>query len=316
MTTIQPILTLDTIATLCQDANPAIIYFAIGCSLYHYEPGKHPRQQYPPFMAKFPGRQICILMDPLLESPPRAYADLGINTNDEIATIRNVTFIPVRRNFEWNSPEAIAFIDRLCSLCLRTHTRLIVQDYSGHYIEHNYPIDRFGSALTKKVLFDVTYRDGGCFIDLDAVKILMHRDGGFIQPKHDPIAMIRSHVSPEQLRYVLKERRNDIVNYVKRYHRIQTGVEEYRDWCTADVVLQRMRTLCGTYRVTPDLNVSISCMEQLMVAYLFDLCVTVGDRVTEEAAIELIRSPNKEYEHMLLALEDVLLTTIENPHPV
>jgi len=281
------------------------IYIAIGCALGRYEEGKHPPQQYPPFMTDFPGRHICILIDPMLESPPRAYADLaGTNLSEEpVTTIGNVTFIPMRSEFEWESNEACAFID---SLCKTTATYLIVQDYSGCNIEHYYPIDRLGPQITKRILFDVTYRESGCFIDFASVKILRYRDGGFIQPKYDPITALRAYVSPDQLRYTLQERRTALVNYVKRYHRIQTGAEEYRDWCTTERVQRHMRTLCHAYSVS--LEPTIPGIEKLMVAHLFDLCAAVGDRITEEGAIELVRCKEKEYENMLMVLEEILLS--------
>jgi len=305
-------MTDSDIVTLCRQAaqqQPTTIYFAIGCALGRYAPGEHPHQQYPPFMAAIPGCQICILMDPDLESPPRAVQDLtGSATPDQsVVTIQRITFIPVRRYFEWDSDQARIFIDQLCTICMVERAHLIVQDYAGNYIEQHYPIDRFGPDLTKRVLFDVTYRDGGCFIDLNAVRILKNRDGSFIQPKYDVITLTRSHLSREQLRYVLKERRSDLVHYIKRFHRLSTGAEEPRDWCVADIVLRRMQTLCHIYRVTPE--PSIRSMEQLMSAYLFDLCTAVGDRVTEETANELIRSPTKDYENMLLGLEELLLET-------
>ena len=310
------------IAALCRQAaqqGPTTIYFAVGCALGRYEPGQHPRQQYPPFMSAIPGSQICILMDPELESPPRAFEDLTntVLPDQPVTRIGAITFITVRRHFEWASDEARTFIHHLCDICLNTPTDLIVQDYAGNYIERYYPIDHFGPAITKKVLFDVTYRDGGCFIDLDAVRILRGRDGSFVQPKYDSITVLRHRVSIDQIRSVLKERRSGIVNYVKRYHRILNGDEEVRDWCTADVVRQYMQTPCYTYRVHP--VPTIASMEKLMSAYLFDLCVAVGDRITEEAAIDLIRSPNKDYENMLLAFEEILLQELverENRRPV
>ena len=199
LSTMTTSMTLNDITTLCTkicNEEQTTIYFAVGCGLEYYAPGTHPPQQYPPFMAEFPGRHICILMDPLLESPPKVYADLGVSVPDTGSdtgpvTIGNVTFIPVRRNFEWGSEEARLFIDELCILCLDTPARLIVQDYAGNYIDRYYPIDRLGTQITKKVLFDVTYRDGGCFIDLGAVRILRHRDGSFVQPRYDPNSVIR-----------------------------------------------------------------------------------------------------------------------------
>ena len=61
----------DEIVTFCQEHNATIIYLAIGSA-------HNPQQQYPRFMSDFEGKQICILVDPHLESPPRAFEEFNL----------------------------------------------------------------------------------------------------------------------------------------------------------------------------------------------------------------------------------------------
>jgi len=306
----------NDIVDQCTAVGPALIYVAIGCGQGHSEPHKHSPQEYPPFMDDMTGRQICILIDPLLESPPRAYEDLGLTPTagaaDPVVQIGRVTFIPIRRNFEWDGPDDIALIDRLCALCLQIPCRMIVQDYTGAYIDRHYPIDRFGPTLTKRVLFDVTYNDGGCFVDFTKVHILQTPDGDFIQPLFSTICTIKQCGFPDLLTTVINRRNNLFITYVKRLHRIQTGEEVPRDWCTAYHVFEQMREVCQVYSVprvadTPTL-------ERLMICYLFDMCGCVGDYMTEEETRTLIRTNGREFEDALKMLTSVIQSD-ENPPP-
>lgn len=184
----------DAIIELCQTEIPDIIYLSIGCAQGYYEPGspRESSQQYPPCIAGLGGRQICILVDPRLESPIRALP-IPEPTEAPILHDKNVSFIPVRRFFEWDSNEDRQFIDALCRLAIDQKTRLIVQDYTGHDIHPDYPIDRFDrDALCRKVLFDFTYNEGGCFVDLSKVRILCKSDGSFLQPSFEPLSVAPS----------------------------------------------------------------------------------------------------------------------------
>jgi len=289
----------DDVVDHCEAVRPSIIYMAIGCGQGFYEPNKHSPQEYPPFMNEFEGHQICILIDPLLETPSRAYADLGLTYAsagaEPLVQIGRVSFIPIRRNFDWNSPEDIAFIDRLCALCTRESCQLIVQDYTGAYIDKYYPINRFGPILTRRVLFDVTYDDGGCNIDLYKVRVLRKPDGSFVQPKYSPIS-----ASPALSAITIKRRNDIVVNYVQRLHRIQTGLEEERDWCDADIVWGKIAELCHAYSAPR--KTDTPSLERLMIAYLFDLCECVGDYMSEEDGLALIHTGGKEFEQALKML--------------
>ena len=293
----------DAIIELCQTEIPDIIYLSIGCAQGYYEPGspRESSQQYPPCIAGLGGRQICILVDPRLESPIRA---LPIPTPTEAPILhdKNVSFIPVRRFFEWDSNEDQRFIDALCRLAITQKTRLIVQDYTGHDIHPDYPIDRFDrDALCRKVLFDFTYNEGGCFVDLSKVHILIRSDGSFLQPKLEPLSSMPS----EYIEPIMRQRHNIMWSYVKRLHRIHTDAEETRDWCTPAIVLDRMTPICKAYRAP--IATDTASLEKLLLLYLLDLCICAGEPLTEEDALRIVRAPGKDYQDTVELLKNVLL---------
>ena len=290
----------DAIIELCNTEIPDIIYLSIGCAQGPEVP-RESSQQYPPCIAALGGRQICILVDPRLESPIHALPTLE-PTEAPILHDKNVSFIPVRRFFEWGSNEDQRFIDALCRLATTQKTRLIVQDYTGHDIHPDYPIDRFDrDALCRKVLFDFTYNEGGCFVDLSKVRILLRSDGSFMQPKFEPLMMIPS----DYLDLIIRQRHNIMWSYVKRLHRIQAGAEEARDWCSSAIVLDRMTPICKAYRVPPTTD-TVS-LEKLLLLYVLDLCTCVGERLTDEEALRIVRASGKDYQETIDLLKNVLL---------
>jgi len=216
----------------------------------------------------------------------------------------DATYIVLRRNFDWENGDK-PMIEGLCDIALNTKTRLIVQDYAGNIINQHYPLATFGPPLLKKVLFDFTYQEGGCFIDFSKINILMRPDGTFLQPAHEPIAAAFHRMEPTQRIFMIKSRTNTVYCYVKRLHSVQSGTEEYRDWCTADVVYRMMGPLTAIYG-TPH-STDNSALEKLMVAYLHDLCNTLGDYMSADAALALAKKPGKEYQETLEMLKEVLL---------
>lgn len=298
----------DAVLSLCTHENPAIIYLGIGCSQAHRSISQElqPQQEYPLFLEQISGSQICILIDPLLESPPVAFPKDIPEDPSGITRVGRTSFIMQRRYFDWTtgSPDD-SFIERLCMFCMHTPTRLIVQDYTGQYIHNYYPLERFGPVLLKQVLYDFTYNDGGCFIDFSKVKLLIRPDGSFVQPRYETITAIRDYVSHEQMTTLLKERQLSVTNYIRRLYRIQRGQEEYRDWCTADVVSRRMASLCVVFGLPH--NTDTETLERMMLAYLWDLTAAVHDYISEEDALLIIRRPTAEYEDALKLLVSVLV---------
>ena len=299
----------------CTRAAASVIYIAIGCSqAHHITPtelqdgqmiGQEIQQEYPNFMADIPGRQICILIDPLLESPPIAFRRVAEDPSG-LTEIGRVSFITQRRYFEWTEGgNDRLLLEHLSILSMHTPTRLIVQDYTGEYIHKYYPIDRLGPILAKKVLYDFTYHDGGCFVDFTKVKLLMRPDGTFVQPRYESLTSCVPYLSNDQLQLQVKERHNVITNYVRRLYRIQRDEEEYRDWCTTDVILWRMEPLCRIYECP--LQTDNPTLEKFMVNYLWDLCGLVRDYISEGDAYAAVRASTNAYIEMIDLLKSVVV---------
>jgi hypothetical protein len=206
----------------CEHHAPDIIYVAIGCSQKRHEYGKHSPQECPPFVRQWvsatgaPARSICILIDPDLEDDLYVLFDL---TDEELSRTRILT---VRQEFHWSTSDVDRnFINSLCELALRSpNTYLIVQDYSGEDICRHYPIDMFGPSLIGKVVFDVRFANGGCWIDFD--KIHLERDaetGAFLQPPFLPLAVAAPIAAPDTLQYILDQRFYTLVSCVFRYYK-------------------------------------------------------------------------------------------------
>ena len=289
----------DAIIAYCNAEIPDIIYLSIGCAQEPCSLRKSP-QQHPPCIAALGGRQICILVDPRLESP---ISILEMETTESpILHDKNVSFIPARRYFEWHSADDRRFIDDLCRIATTQKTRLLVQDYTGYDIYPEFPIERFDrDILCRKVLFDFTYNEGGCYVDLSKVRILLRADGSFLQPAFEPLVAVPF----ECLAVTIQQRHMNMWSYVKRLHRIQTGAEEARDWCAPATVLERMTPLCKAYRVAR--GTDNATLEKLMLLYLSDLCACAGEVMTEEEARRIVRAPGKDYQETIDLLKNLLL---------
>jgi hypothetical protein len=294
------------ILDICKRENPDIIYLAIGCSMAHWPVGDRNEtpQGHPPPVKALGGRQLCILIDPTLENPPRC-TGLTEPTMDPIIRTSEGTYITLRRYFEWDNDD-IPLIDMLCQFVLKRRSRLIVQDYAGAIINKYYPLG--DPAILKQVLFDMNYQNRGCFIDFSKVRILTRPDGSFVQPFYEPVADILPYLDADQRYYLLKQRTDTVSCYVKRLHNIQSGTEEYRDWCTAGHLYRLMgplTTIYGTSHSTDNV-----ALEHLMVAYLHDLCQTVGDFISDEDALAIARKPGKEYIQMVEMLRGILTENV------
>ena len=299
----------DDIVTYCKRFQPHLIYIAIGCSQAFHEPGSAMAapQGYPPFLRPLGTRQLCILIDPLLEDPPRPCDGFQREAGQQVIVVGETHFIPLRRDFEWTSPGDTAFIHSLCAYTLeKPRTRMIVQDYSGEEIQRYYPIQTFGKELIRKVLFDFTYQNGGCFVDLSKVDILFCDDSfSFMQPLYERLTYVFKYMSPEQKKFILNSRHNTFYSFVKRLHKIQAGVEPPRDWCTEQIVRAMIPSFCVIYN-TP-YSTDQQSLEELLLAYLSDLCLTSDTQMTQEEMNECVRSPTNVYQDTSCLLKGILM---------
>jgi len=263
---------MDTIYIVshCKDTKPAIIYLGVGCA-------NAPLQQYPPFLKDFKTPQVCILIDPRLE--------------EELVHERpeGVTFFHLRRFFDWENES-----DFIATLC---EEQMIAQDYTGDDIRKYYPLQRFGPPLLKKVLFDVAYSDGACYLDHSAVQIF-YKDGGFVNPIHEPLVSMYPYIPKELIQRIAKERNNAIYNVFALYN-IQRGREEAQAWCTPETIQRRAGWLFPVFGLTP------LALEELLVAHFIDLAdIVSGTKMAHTYATRFIES--KEYIEMTRTLASLI----------
>jgi hypothetical protein len=161
-----------------------------------------------------------------------------------------VVFVPVRRPFYWTAPEDQELMHGLIRLTEGSQgPRMIVQDYTGTDIRPYYPLDLFGSALTRRVLYDVTENgDGGCLIDLNRVEILRDHRGDFIHPATTTLQELRAAGSRRHLSVQIRDRVERILQYAVRSWRAAEGLDEARDWFApskTEVMLRPLRAAYG-----------------------------------------------------------------------
>jgi len=294
------------ILAACHELQPSLIYLSVGCAQ-----GYHPRataqpQQYPPFVAAWSGKKICILIDPCLEQPPYAYLDLGIDSAENVVDIQDTRIYCLRQHFEMIDPPSVqaqyrsdsekyepdmAFLHALCDIAYTGKTKLIYQDYTGRITDYLYPISRYDDPerLKANVLFDVTYNDGGCFIDFSKVKILMKPNGDFLHPQQETLVNLRDHQHLLQL--YAQKRKSDLGYYIHWYYQILLGNKEARDWCSPQTVLPKMKPLCEMYK-TP-LATDKASIHILLKTALFDYCASTDHFLTEAEVDEIIESPDQ-----------------------
>ena len=266
-------------------SGPLLIYVAIGCSLELYPPGEHPAQQYPPYLRTFHCPQICVLIDPRLEMPARVLTDIAGETAD-------ITILPVLEYFHHTSEygESTAwFLERLATACVSKQAQLIVQDYTGANIHPYYPI-HLDRGVLKKVLYDPTYRDGGCFVDMSAIQIFRDAEGGFIQPIYTPLSVLRELVPHNIFLEQLRARKYPILSMLFRLYKILRGLAEPRDWCTVYRLDSIIRYYSFIYGVSAT-NV-LDSLRNILLASVKDM--STGRPLSEATMAAIVDSPGDE----------------------
>ena len=280
-----------------EDANkgPLLIYIAIGCSLKYYPEGAHPKQQYPPFMETFPCNQICILIDPLLEQPPRSLKDIS-----EEKKPYEIKVLPIHSNFIFKTPDE-DFLHNLIRLCINPSlcVKMIVQDFTGRDISNYYPIQLYDDSLLKNVLFDATYGDGGCFPDLSTITILQ-KDGNFLHPKYMRFSELWHNASKHIFVQQFKLRRYPVFKIAMLY-RILRHIEEPRDWCKEEDILAYIPQYCKIYSLSQK-GVHI-ILRDILKNIVQDLCIVSESYLTESEMDSIVDGSGKDFDNMWKMVE-------------
>lgn len=298
------------ILTICEKVNPDLIYVAVGCASPN-EPSQGLVQQYPPFVKEWPGTKLCILIDPLLEDPPRSTQELqaiqAIQGDVKIWKTPDSIFISLRQNLYYyhdtveessQKIDDIRFIEILCRQTLIRSAKMIVQDYTGREIQQYYP-HHIHPDITKSVLYDVTYDDGGCYIDFDTIQILKNEDGEFIQPSYSPLSAIHGKIPDPIFQKELTRRRQNLTN-IHTYVCIVRGLREHSTWITEERIASSAHRYATIYRVNSKDFVSI------LIAAVKDLCATASCYLSSGEIDAIVSSPTQQYANLFQTLQVVL----------
>jgi hypothetical protein len=301
--------TYSDILRFCKESNPSLIYLAVGCAQGHHSKAKASPQQYPPFVEEWVGNKICILIDPELEQPPYCFSDLGVSNErlaENVVDVPGIRFYCLRQRFEtvdapsvhsqYRTPPQkyepdMSFLYSLCDLAYTSQTKFIYQDYSGRIVNYLYPTSRYENPerLKANVLFDVTYNEGGCFVNFDEVKILKTPNGDFLHPEREVLANLRNH--PRLLNIYATKRRSILGSYIHWYYQILLGNKPEREWCTAATILPHMNTLCEIYK-TPH-SADKASIHALLQTALFDYCAATDHYLSEADVDEIIQKSDQ-----------------------
>jgi len=290
---------LDSVYTYIEgeSGGELLIYVAIGCALGRYPEGEHPMQQYPPYLRQFACPHICVLIDPLLEMPPRAMADVALINHD-------ITILPVLQDF-YHTRDSL-FLEKLARLCLDSHNsiRMIVHEFNGSNTNLHYPV-HLGKDVFKTVLYDPTYSDGGgCSPDLSGIALLRDENRDFLQPYHARLCDIYKKVPDALFVKQLNNRLYPIVHILQRMYRILRNLEEPRDWCTEDVVSKPLTQFRFTYNVREGERVTE--LRDVLLGVVQDLCIVSESYLLEADMIAIVDSPGKELETMWKSVRALL----------
>jgi len=289
------------ILTLCEQEQPDLIYVAIGCAAYEHPSSQGTIQQYPPFVKHWSGKKVCIWIDPDLESPPRSLTTIQAtpdSSSTEIWRTTDAIFVSVRKHFYYEATEESQFIESLCRNTVARHTKLIVQDYSGRDIQEFYPM-HIHPDIPKSVLYDVTYNDGGCFIDFDAIQILRDANGDFLQPSFSPLRDMYGNIPDLIFEKELTRRRQNLTN-IHTYNCIVRGLRESNSWTTEDRIAKAAHRYASIYRVYP------TDYEGILFGAAKDLCATASCFLTPAEIDQIISSPSQQYAMLFQNLQVVL----------
>jgi hypothetical protein len=312
----------DPILHHCFTEKPNLIYVGIGCALPYESPNSNQiQQQLPNFIRDWEDaqildgvRKVCVLLDPLLEYPPRLFGNALSKEDDPMLPTpleplvydRDTLVFPIRREFHYNRPTDADFLHALCHLCVQEKgaVKLVVQDYTGRDIRPFYPTKDFGDWIHPYVLYDFTHgSDNGCFVDFSKVEILRFPgSGNFIQPSCFPLHLLQIYTKRHSpiLQHEINRRTDAIKNCLWHFYRIQIGVLEPSAWCTAEHVKETLRSVVGPYELPVSLEPSN--LRVVMMLILEDVARITGHPITRTELQRIFDSVHSEFINTLVAI--------------
>jgi hypothetical protein len=213
--------------------NINLVYIAIGCAMNKndYPNGVDDKnnQQYPPFIKKFIGNKVIILIDPNLEKDlviQKFVNSPTIMQENKVRIIKDTTntifaindtydflYYPNDNKENDKTAQDIAFIYELINICLSkiNKTKVILQDFSGRdtttfYLELLNIFEK--DNIINNVIFDVTQDNGNCYIEMHENNITLINNN-IVQEK---FLLLKDTISLPLHTKTMKERINYVIH--------------------------------------------------------------------------------------------------------
>jgi len=236
--------------------NPAIIYLSVGSALGHrpQEINPNTNQQIPLFLDKYNGmRKVIILIDPGLETPLRSESTAPmeiyfVSDDGKFRVFRtkdgNTLIFAISNRFYWEDerhcpnedsqlvPICKNFLIKLTEYTLLNRSKLIGQDFTGRDTRNAY--NSLGNIFDKdeyykRVLFDITYGDSGCFVDFSTTPIIYDQEDNFVQIKNKKLSELKR-ILPAYFKKMAESRINLVLWHLNRQLRIFKGELEHESF--------------------------------------------------------------------------------------
>lgn len=258
--------------------NPDIIYMAVGCSMINYQTiTTQNNQQNPLFMEKFK-RKFYIFFDPLLETPLKIESQINftnVESSKEFRIFSNNEYFIIAINTLYNYNENDIFIITLISYILDFNKKMILQDYTGNDISKIY-LKLFNvfpkDILIKKVIFDITQHDGGCFVDFNNFPIFYDINDDFIQPRF----MTLINIKKDNIYYnkIAIDRMNLISYNLSRYIKILNKFIENTEY-EEKIIKEIIYKLSIIYPIK--VEITLDNIKKIIVIILSDIIISLQE---------------------------------------
>jgi len=278
----------DIIISNINDFNPELIYFSVGCTMGHYtniNPYQH--QQYPkPIMDKFNNKKkVIILMDAFLETPLKLQECESLSIIEENNKFRmllgdNLLVFAINSHYYFEeTPECVAqfpddysFLISLVTYTIESKTKLIVQNFSGNYIEDPY-INLFDlfprDALFQNVIFDVSNSTAVCFCDFTEHPVLYDHNDNFVQTNFNKLTVLKT-VNTRYFIRMYKDMIDKINHIFTRKLRVLRGEVEPNRYDT-DALTRYIKKLNLIYPEIDSLELTEDNIQKIIIILLRDI---------------------------------------------
>jgi len=278
----------DIIISNINDFNPDLIYFSVGCTMGHYkniDPNQN--QQYPkPIMDKFNNKKkVIILMDASLETPLKLQESTSLTLIEEenkfrmllgddllVFAINSYYYFEETPECVSQFPDDYSFLISLVTHTLQNKTKLIVQNFSGNYIEDPY-INLFDffphDALFQNVIFDVSNSMTVCFCDFTEHPVHYDHNDNFVQTNFNKLTVLKN-VNTRYFIRMYKDMIDKINHIFTRKLRVLRGEVEPNRYDT-DALTRYIKKLNLIYPEISSLELTEANIQKIIIILLQDI---------------------------------------------